>query len=42
MVRFGARKPPLPMRLLGGGAALALAHAAALAEERAAWGRIGL
>jgi serine protease SohB len=42
VVRFGARKPPLPMRLLGGGAALALDHAATLAEERAAWGRIGL
>lgn len=34
VVRFGGRKPSLPMRLLGG--------AAAMAEERAAWGRIGL
>jgi serine protease SohB len=42
VVRFGPRKPPLPLRLLGGGAALALAQAAALAEERAAWTRIGL
>src|SRR5690606_29654432 len=34
LMRFGPRKPSLPLRLLGG--------AATMLEERAAWGRIGL
>ena len=44
----GAKRPPLPLRLLGAGAAApglaaeAVATAAALAEERAAWARLGL
>ena len=47
VVRFGAKRPPLPLRLLGaagtaGLAAEAVGAAAALAEERAAWARLGL
>lgn len=47
VVRFGAKRPPLPLRLLGAGGAAGLAAeavgaAAALAEERAAWARLGL
>ena len=34
VVRLGARRPPLPIRLLRG--------ALAVVEERLAWGRIGL
>ena len=34
IVRFGVKRPPLPLRLLRG--------AAAMVEERAAWGRLGL
>ncbi len=51
VVRFGgAKRPPLPLRLLGAGgsagmgglAAEAVSAAATLAEERAAWARLGL
>lgn len=50
VVRFGVKRPPLPLRLLGAGgsasmdglAAEAVNAAAALAEERTAWARLGL
>jgi signal peptide peptidase SppA len=41
LLPIGPRRRRLPFSLLGGGAAL-LGEAAILAEERAAWGRLGL